>query len=77
MKYRFQLIFHHLSVYFYKALKLSEQHRNQIKIEYELKNILIIDFMISILWILILNIQRDELILTTVVVYVDGDSAFS
>lgn len=35
--------------------------------------------MISILWILILNIQKDELILTTVVVhvYVDGDSAFS
>lgn len=33
--------------------------------------------MISILWILIENIQKDELILTTVVVYVDGDSAFS
>lgn len=33
--------------------------------------------MISILWVLVLNILKDELILTTVVVYVDGDSAFS
>lgn len=35
--------------------------------------------MISILWVLVLNILKDEFILTTVVVhvYVDGDSAFS
>lgn len=35
--------------------------------------------MISILLVLVLNILKDELILTTVVVhvYVDGDSAFS